>query len=82
VNSKSPSSGDCEVAAERALLETEVAEFGSEMAAPVEIEDPNWHRSEPLLKECEWKQGDSAASRSGKDAGIGRLPSVGNQACS
>ncbi len=36
------------------------AEFDAEMAAPVEIEDPNWHRSEPLLKECEWKQGDSA----------------------
>jgi hypothetical protein len=27
------------------------------MAAPVEIENPNWHRSELLLYECEWKQG-------------------------
>jgi hypothetical protein len=27
---------------------------------PFEIENPNWHRSEPLLRECEWKQGDSA----------------------
>jgi hypothetical protein len=31
------------------------------MAAPEHnIEDPNWHRSELLHKECEWKQGESA----------------------
>ena len=34
-------------------------QFGSEMAAPVEIEDPNWHRSKPLHKECGWKRDDS-----------------------
>lgn len=42
------------------------SEFDTEMAAPVEIEDPNWHRSKPLLKECEWKQGDSAAVNLGR----------------
>ena len=31
----SPSSGDCEVAAERAFPETEATQFGTEMAAPV-----------------------------------------------
>jgi hypothetical protein len=40
-----PSSGDCEVAVERALLETEALQFDSEMAAPVEMMDANWHRS-------------------------------------
>ena len=30
------------------------------MAAPVEIEDANWHRSKQLHKECGWKHGDSA----------------------
>src|SRR5260370_9374937 len=30
------------------------------MAAPVEIEDANWHRSKQLNKECGWKRGDSA----------------------
>src|ERR1700722_9486219 len=31
------------------------------MAAPEHyIEDPNWHRSKLLHKECEWKHGESA----------------------
>jgi hypothetical protein len=37
------------------------------MAAPVEIEDPKWHRSEGSIKECEWKQGESAMG-AGKSA--------------
>ncbi len=37
------------------------------MAAPVDIEDPKWHRSEGFIKECEWKQGESAWER-GKSA--------------
>src|SRR5580658_8975093 len=36
----SPSSGDCEVAAERALLETEATQFDAEMAAPVRRRTP------------------------------------------
>jgi hypothetical protein len=39
---------------------SEAFQFGSEMAAPVEIEDANWHRSKQLHKECGWKRGDSA----------------------
>jgi len=38
------------------------------MAAPVEIEDANWHRSKQLHKECGWKRGDSANANLGKDA--------------
>jgi hypothetical protein len=38
------------------------------MAAPVEIEDANWHRSQQLHKECGWKRGDSAIANLGKDA--------------
>src|ERR1700721_625217 len=34
---------------------------------PFRIEDPNWHRSEQLHRECEWKQGDSAVGEYGKD---------------
>ena len=30
---------------------------------PFRIEDPNWHRSKQLHRECEWKQGDSARER-------------------
>jgi hypothetical protein len=41
---KSSSSGDCGTGKERRLLATEVVQFGSEMAAPVEIEDTSWHR--------------------------------------
>ena len=55
-----PSSGDCEVAAERALLETAAHQFDTEMAAPVFIKDANRHRSQQLHRECEWKQGDAA----------------------
>ena len=47
------------------------------MAAPVEIEDPNWHRSETLQKECEWKQGDSAGVNLGRTRKYWRLPLVG-----
>src|SRR5258707_1195293 len=56
-----PSSGDCEVAAERTLPETGTFQFGTEMAAPdFKIENTNWHRSVQLHQECEWKQGESA----------------------
>ena len=37
----------------------EIIQFGSEMAAPVTIEDTSWHRSNQLHKECGWKRGDS-----------------------
>jgi len=53
-----PSSGDCEVAVERALLGTAAHQFDTEMAAPVIIKDAKRHRSEQLHPECEWKQGD------------------------
>ena len=44
------------------LPATETVQFGSEMAAPVfRNVDPNWHRSDLLHKECEWKQGVPAA---------------------
>jgi len=59
VGCKSSSSGDCGDGDERTLLATEAVQFGSEMAAPLEIEDANWHRSEQLHKECGWKRGDS-----------------------
>jgi hypothetical protein len=36
------------------------------MAAPVEIEDANWHRSKQLQRECGWKRGDSAMVKFGK----------------
>ena len=42
---KSSSSGDCATDQERRLLATEVVQFDSEMAAPVEIEDTSRHRS-------------------------------------
>jgi hypothetical protein len=43
------------------FAETEIIQFDTEMAAPVlRNEDTNWHRSEQLHKECEWKQGVSA----------------------
>jgi hypothetical protein len=53
-----PSSGDCVLAVERALLETEVHQFDTEMAAPVIMKNANRHRSQQLHPECEWKQGD------------------------
>jgi hypothetical protein len=53
-----PSSGDCEVAVERVLLETEAHQFDAETAAPVIMKDANRHRSQPLHPECERKQGD------------------------
>jgi hypothetical protein len=67
--SKSPSSGDCERAAERVFSQQEGLQFGSEMAAPdLKIENTNWHRSWKLHQECEWKQGESAVwkTKSGK----------------
>jgi hypothetical protein len=67
-NPQSPSSGDCAVVAERASGNRGL-QFDSEIAAPVEIENPNWHRSKPLHSECGWKQGESAVGRWGKDAG-------------
>jgi len=45
----------------------EAIQFDTEMAAPVEIKDPNWHRSGSSLEECEWKQGESAMG-AGKSA--------------
>jgi hypothetical protein len=72
-----PSSGDCEVAVERALLETEAHQFDTEMAAPVIRKDAKWHRSEQLHRECEWKQGDAAGANVGR-AGI-CLPLVGDR---
>jgi len=58
----------------------------TEMAAPVPwIEDPNWHRSEQLHQECEWKQGESARGRKNpsleKEDGrtLWRLPLVGDR---
>ncbi len=62
-----PSSGDCEVAVERALLETEAHQFDSEMAAPVIMKDAKRHRSEQLHRECEWKQGDAAGVNKGRN---------------
>jgi hypothetical protein len=53
-----PSSGDCEVAVERPLLETGARQFDTEMAAPVILKDANRHRSQQLHQECAWKQGD------------------------
>jgi len=47
-------------ARKRTLLAREAVQFGSEMAAPVDIKDANWHRSKQLHKECGWKRGDSA----------------------
>ena len=44
---------------------------------PFRIEDPNWHRSKPLHRECEWKQGDSAVGKYGNDLPMWRLPLVG-----
>jgi len=35
-------------------------QFGTEMAAPIKMKNPNWHRSGKLQQECEWKQGESA----------------------
>ena len=43
-------------------------QFDAEMAAPVAIEDPKWHRSEGSIKECEWKQGESALGAGSKSA--------------
>ena len=58
LTTESPGSGDCERAAERGSPATETIQFGTEMAAPVfRNVDPNWHRSDWLHKECEWKQG-------------------------
>lgn len=65
---KSSSSGDCGTSKERRLLETEVFQFGSEMAAPVEIEDTSWHRSKSLHQECGWKRGDSTMANVGREA--------------
>jgi len=45
----------------------EADQFDTEMAAPVEIEDPNWHRSGSSHEECEWKPGESAMG-AGKSA--------------
>ena len=71
-----PSSGDCEVAVERALLETEARQFDTEMAAPVIRKDAKRHRSEPLQRECEWKQGDAAGVKRGEGR---QLPPVGRR---
>jgi len=49
------------------------------MAAPVEIEDPNWHGSKQLHKECEWKRDDSTMAKLRKECGSLRLPLVGDQ---
>lgn len=72
-----PSSGDCEVAVERVLLETEAHQFDTEMAAPVIMKDANRHRSQPLHPECEWKQGDCGGGEIQGGTGIG-LPLVGD----
>src|ERR1700719_887982 len=53
-----PSSGDCEVAVERVLLNTEPHQLHAEIAARVIMKDAKRHRSQPLHPECEWKQGD------------------------
>jgi hypothetical protein len=39
------------------------------MAAPVEIEDANWHRSQQLHKECGWKRDDSTMVKLRKERG-------------
>ena len=72
-----PSSGDCEVAVERAVLETDTHQFDTEMAAPVIMKDAKRHRSQPLQRECEWKQGDTAGGNTGRTR-IG-LPLVGDE---
>ena len=61
-------------------------EFDSEIAAPVEIEDPNWHRSKQLHLES---ANGSRATRRGKKTflrkedgrALVRLPLVGNESC-
>jgi hypothetical protein len=57
-------------------LATEAVQFGSEMAAPVEIDDANWHRSKQLHKECGWKRDDSTIVKLRKERGN---PLVGDQ---
>jgi hypothetical protein len=54
------------------------------MAAPVEIEDANWHRSKQLHKECGWKHGDSAIVNLEKDAKnlrASRCAAISNYCC-
>ena len=41
---------------------------------PFEIEDTNWHRSEQLHQECEWKQGESAVWKSGEGREVAAPP--------
>jgi hypothetical protein len=38
-------------------------QFDCELASPVEIEDPNWHRSQQLHKECGWRRDDSTMGK-------------------
>jgi hypothetical protein len=57
----------------------EAIQFGSEMAAPVEIEDTSWHRSRKLHYECGWKRGDSAIMNARAGRKIVRLPLVGGR---
>ena len=46
---------------------------------PLQIVNPNWHRSKSLLQECVWKQGESAVVKFGTVAEHRRLPLVGGQ---
>src|SRR5579862_1321588 len=66
---KSPSSGDCVVAADADRHESVGTDVAAEMAAPFNrITDPNRHRSRELQTECGWKQGASAAVKSRRGA--------------
>jgi hypothetical protein len=45
-------------------LSTRGTQFDTEIVSTrFEIEDTNWHRSRVSLKECEWKQGESAVAK-------------------
>jgi len=62
-----PSSGDCEVAAERSLPATVAGQFDAEIAAPVFTRrTPTGTRAFTLNQECGWKQGESAVGEQNK----------------
>jgi hypothetical protein len=75
--SPSPSSGDCEVAAEPAFRQRD-GEFGTgDGSTRFENEDTIWHRGRQLHSECEWKHGESAMGR--RRAAAFRAPPVGRR---
>ena len=48
--------------------------FSSEIAAPVQIEDANWHEGKCLHQECRWKRGDPAIVKFGDERESGAPP--------